>query len=184
MVRPATVPKPPLRLVRDGESTGALELEDIYRTYCRYVGAIVLRLSGRKAELDDTIQDVFIEAARGLGGVRDADAIRGWLATIAVRVVQRRLRRERLYRWFIPGREADYAQIADEGASALDRMLIARVYEILDQLAVDDRIAFALHHIEGETLEAVATLCRCSRTTAKRRILRARLELERRLTHD
>ncbi|HEY2404580.1 MAG TPA: sigma-70 family RNA polymerase sigma factor [Polyangiaceae bacterium] len=184
MAHPAALRKPPLRLVRVPSSEASLDLASIYRAHCRYVAAVALRISGHRSELDDTIQDVFAEAARGLEGLRDSDAIRAWLATITVRVVRRRLRRERLYRWLIPAQDRDYEAIADPSASAHDRLLIARVYEVLSRMPVNDRVAFALHHIEGETIDTVAALCECSRTTAKRRVFRARTELEWRLGHD
>jgi RNA polymerase sigma-70 factor (ECF subfamily) len=41
---------------------------------------------------------------------------------------------------------------------------------VLDELPVEARMAFALHHLEGETLEVVARLCGCSLATAKRRV--------------
>ena len=55
------------------------------------------------------------------------------------------------------------------------------VYRVLDELPVDDRLAFTLHHIEGEKLEVVARLCRCSCATAKRRIARAQQAIEERM---
>jgi DNA-directed RNA polymerase specialized sigma24 family protein len=65
-----------------------------------------------------------------------------------------------------------------------DRAVVAAIYRALDQVAPDDRIAFVLHHVEGERLESVARLCGCSITTAKRRISRARTTLERKLSDD
>ena len=79
-----------LRLVPEAEAPPTLD--EIYRRYCRYVGAVILRLYGRPSELDDLIQDVFVEAAGALARLREPEAIRGWLATIAVRTVRRRLR--------------------------------------------------------------------------------------------
>ena len=55
----------PLRLVPSGEQTSFLD--DVYRRYCRYVAAVVLRLDGRQTEVDDIVQEVFVEAARGVG---------------------------------------------------------------------------------------------------------------------
>jgi len=45
-------------------------------------------------------------------------------------------------------------------------------------MAVADRVAFVLHHIEGETLEAVAQICRCSLATTKRRVARAQRAID------
>jgi RNA polymerase sigma-70 factor (ECF subfamily) len=148
-------------------------LDEIYRRYGRYVAAIVLRLDGRGPELEDLVQDVFVEAARGLRGLRDAEAIKGWLATIAVRTVRQRLRRRRARRFLGLDASPDYERLVDPAASPLDRILIASVYRVLDDLPVQDRLAFSLHHLQGEKVEAVAVLCGCSLATAKRRIARA-----------
>jgi RNA polymerase sigma-70 factor (ECF subfamily) len=58
------------------------------------------------------------------------------------------------------------------------------VYQVLDELPVEDRLAFSLHHIEGEKLEGVARLCGCSAATAKRRIARAQRAIEARMGND
>ena len=71
------------------------------------------------------------------------------------------------------GEDGPPAALVDAGSNPLDRLLLGRVYEVLDGMAVDDRVAFVLHCIEGETLEAAAWISRCSLATAKRRIARA-----------
>jgi RNA polymerase sigma-70 factor (ECF subfamily) len=183
-VKSAHAIRPALRLVEAGEASIPLDLDEVYRDYCRYVAAIILRLCGRRGALEDLIQDVFAEAASGLSSVRQPEAIRGWLATITVRVVRRHLRRQRLYRFLGFDSKVDYEKLADQACSPFDRVLLSRMYQILDELAVDDRMAFILHHVEGETIEVVAELSRVSRNTVKRRILRARIALEERLSDD
>jgi RNA polymerase sigma-70 factor, ECF subfamily len=175
----------PARLRVVDEATGApRNLDDVYRLYCRYVATICLRISGRRAELDDLTQEVFAEAAASFDALREPEAVRGWLATIAVRVTRKRLFRFRLYAWVGLAPAADYDEIADPSASPYDRALAATIYRTLELLSPDDRIAFVLHHVEGETLESVARMSSCSITTAKRRISRARAVLERRLSDD
>lgn len=160
------------------------DLDDAYRKYCRYVASVCLRISGRRSELEDLIQEVFAEAASSFKALREPEAMRGWLATIAVRVTRKRLFRRRLYGLFGLGSSAEYEALPDLGASPYDRLLLSTIYRALDELAPDDRIAFVLHHIEGETLDSVARLAGCSITTAKRRIFRAKSALERRLSSD
>ena len=152
---------------------------DIYRRYCRYVGAVILRLDGRASDLEDLIQDVFVEATAGLSRLRDPEAIRGWLATIAVRTVRRRLRLRRLTRLFFES--AETVEGIDAAASPQDRLLLRAVYRVLDEMPTDDRIAFCLHRLEGETIEAVAKLCACSIATVKRRVARAQKRVEERV---
>jgi len=160
---------PALRVVEAPVRRGSW-LEDVYRRYVPYVAAVVLRLGGRNTEVDDLVQDVFLEATRGIERLREPEAVKGWLATIAVRVCRRRLRVRRLR--VLLGLDAgfDYSQLVDGAASPVDRLLLAGVYRVLDELPVEARMAFALHHLEGETLEVVARLCGCSLATAKRRV--------------
>jgi RNA polymerase sigma-70 factor (ECF subfamily) len=167
-----------LRLVPGAEARPTLD--EIYRRYCRYVAAVILRLDGRCSELDDLVQDVFAEAAAGIARLREPDAIKGWLATIAVRTVRRRLRMRRAWRFLGLDRHEGEIVLVDPRVSPADRALLRAVYEVLDQMPVDDRLAFTLHVIEGETLEAVAKLCGCALATAKRRVARGqRLILQR-----
>ena len=65
------------------------------------VARIASRILGRdNEEVDDLVQDVFAEAATGLARLRDTSAgsLKGWLATVTVRVATRRLRARRLRR--------------------------------------------------------------------------------------
>lgn len=172
----------PLRLVPLDERSSFLD--DVYRRYCRYVAAVVLRLEGRQAEVDDLVQEVFVEAARGIRHLREPDAVKGWLATITVRVVRQRLKVRRLRRFLGLDAEIDYAALVDPSASPVDKLLVRAVYRVLDQLPVAERLAFSLHHIEGEKLEAVARLCGCSCATAKRRIARAHQAIQERMGSD
>lgn len=172
------VPAPP-----PGEEP--LTFEQTYRRYARYVAAVVLRLDPGLPDLDDVVQDVFLAAAAGLGRIRDKNATKGWLATVAVRMVRRRLRLRRMWRWLGIGEDdRPPAALVDGGSNPLDRLLLATVYQVLDSIPVDDRVAFVLHNIEGEKLEDVARICRCSLTTAKRRIARAQQAIDRRVGDD
>jgi RNA polymerase sigma-70 factor (ECF subfamily) len=47
------------------------------------------------------------------------------------------------------------------------------VYALLDRLPVDERIAFALHEVDGMDLAEVAAACGVSVPTVRRRLARA-----------
>ena len=55
-----------LRVVRLHERFSPLE--QVYRRYGRCVAAVILRLEGRQAEVEDLVQEVFLEATRGIDG--------------------------------------------------------------------------------------------------------------------
>lgn len=156
----------------------ALDLDGLFRRYAPYVAAIAHRLLGREEDVDDTIQEVFVAAVRGVHAVRDPAAIRGWLARVTVRVARQRLRRRRARVFLGLDEPVVYDAVVDKSASAEQRALLARVYKILDGIPANERIAWSLRHIEGEPLESVASLAGCSLATAKRRIAAAAARIE------
>jgi RNA polymerase sigma-70 factor (ECF subfamily) len=156
----------------------ALDLDGLFRRYAPYVAAIAHRLLGRDEDVDDTIQEVFVAAVRGVHAVRDPAAIRGWLARVTVRAARQRLRKRRVRVFLGLDEPIVYDTVIDRSASAEQRALVSRVYSILDRLPPNQRIAWSLRHIEGEPLESVASLSGCSLATAKRRIAAAAQKLE------
>ena len=167
-----------LKLVRSAPEQ--LGLSTVYARYSSYVAAVVFRLLGHDDEIDDIIQEVFLVAVRNLHALREHEAVKGWLATIAVRLSTRRLRRRRLRIFFglDTVTESDIVATREDPA---DRVLLARVYSVLDDVPAAHRVAWILHHVEGETLPEVARMCDCSLATVKRRISAAQLEVEARL---
>lgn len=161
-----------------------LEFDWVFRRYASYVAAIAHRLLGRDDEVDDTVQEVFMAAFRGLPRIRDPGAVKAWLARIAVRVARRKLRMRRMRAFFGGADPADYHDVADGQTSPEERALVQRVYRVLDTLPANQRIAWTLRHIEGEQLEDVAVLCGCSLATAKRWIAHAAHTLEETFTDE
>src|SRR6188508_2400146 len=94
-----------------------LRFEDVFRRYAPYVGALALRLIGRPGDVDDVVQDVFIQAHRQLSHLRDPAAVRPWLRRIVVRRARRWLRKRWVRRRL---RELDLSaqtDLVDGGAS-------------------------------------------------------------------
>lgn len=168
MSDPALAVVRPLRVV-----AGAPSIDGLFLEYAPYVAKIGLRMLGRRNELDDFVQDVFLEAHRCLGQLRDPGVAKGWLAGIAVNVARRRLRRRRLAARFFLDRPPEYLDVASPAASPEERLLMARVCAALDRLPVEQRLAWSLRHLSGERLDEVAVLCGCSLATAKRHIAAA-----------
>jgi RNA polymerase sigma-70 factor (ECF subfamily) len=155
-------------------------LDDAYRRYAPYVAAIAVRIMGRSDELDDLVQDVFVEATRGIAGLSEPQAIKGWLARIAVRAAVRKLRRRRFLRALLLTLDEpiDYDALAAPEATPEQRATVARVYRALDTLPAAERAAWVLRHVQGETLEEAAELCGCSLSTYQRRLRRAAAQLD------
>jgi RNA polymerase sigma-70 factor, ECF subfamily len=152
-------------------------LATLFRSHSAYVAAVALRLLGRQDEVDDVVQDVFLSALRGVDQLREPEAIKGWLATVTVRMASRRLRLRRLRSFLGLDADANYQELA-VGANQEHVALLARIYRLLDELPVALRIAWTLRYVEGEPLDTVARICGCSLATAKRRIVAAQAAIE------
>ena len=51
-------------------------------------------------------------------------------------------------------------------------------YRLVERLPVQQRVVWVLKHIQGETLDAIAGLCECSKKTVQRRLRAAEEGLE------
>jgi RNA polymerase sigma-70 factor, ECF subfamily len=186
---------PHLRIVRGPEPDGdmpptqadldPLRFDALYRRYAAYVAAIAVRLLGRDGEVDDLVQDVFVQVLRGLGRLRDPAAFKGWLAQITVRTATRRLRQRNLRR-ALHSFEApiDYEVLAAPAATPDQRALLARVYRVLDRLPAKSRVIWILRNVLDEPLHVVAELAECSQSTVQRRLIDAQAALDEELSHE
>jgi RNA polymerase sigma-70 factor (ECF subfamily) len=158
-------PTPPASQAPDPESA--------FRQYSGYVAAVATRLLGRDDEVDDVVQEVFLVALSGLARLREPDAVKGWLGTLTVRTSIRRLRRRRVRSFFGLDEGSRYASLVSPNASPEQHALLSRIYSLLDDLPVNQRVAWTLRYVESHSLDEIGRLCNCSLATAKRRIAAA-----------
>jgi RNA polymerase sigma-70 factor (ECF subfamily) len=159
------------------DERAGVDFDTLFRRHVRYVAAVAARLLGRDDhELDDVVQDVFWLASRRMECLQDIERARGWLVTATTRIVGRRLKRRRWRGLFhAQPRSLD---VPAPGATPEQKSLLGRLYRVLEELPVEQRLAWTLRYLEGERLEDVAQACGCSLATAKRRIGAAQAVLE------
>jgi RNA polymerase sigma-70 factor (ECF subfamily) len=160
-------------LVERARSGDRWAREALFRRYVAPLARLVTRLLARTDDADDVVQDTFAHALRDLDRLRDPAAFRHWLFRIAVNRAKKRGRRRRVERMLGLDSGVDDAtliQLASSSASSDELVELARIDAILARLPTDERIAWMLRRVEGETLEVVAELCGCSLATAKRRV--------------
>jgi RNA polymerase sigma-70 factor (ECF subfamily) len=145
----------------------------LFDRYSNEVERLLYRILGPDSEIGDLLQDVFLAALCSIGQLRNAEALRGWLRGIAVRKARKCILRRRRWRFIslmptgeLPEREAVLPSV--EVSEAL-----RCTYAALGRMPADERVAFALRHIDGMELTAVAEACGVSLATIKRRLARA-----------
>jgi len=122
----------------------------VYRIALRYGG-------GRKAWAEDMTQEVFLQLVRHAGELEDLGALGGWLYRATTRRCLNRLRRERLWGWvsmdWLLGGKDEPAVDGDALAGA--REDLRRAFRQLRDLPPKEQVAFAMHFLDGKTLEEI-----------------------------
>jgi RNA polymerase sigma-70 factor (ECF subfamily) len=145
----------------------------LYERHAPAVHRALRSALGPDADLPDLLQEVFLRALDNIAELDDYERLRGWLSSIAVFTARALIRRRARRAWlslFSPQRAASQEQAPP---STEARLALREVYELLDRLPVDERMAFALRIIDGLTLPEAAEACRVSLATFKRRLARA-----------
>lgn len=155
-----------------------LDLEILYAKHARYIGGVVHRLlGGNDGDIDDIVQETFLDAFAGIARIDDPSAARAWLVTVAVGRTRRVLAKRR--RWSLFAFFAkDYAPRASDPR---DRQPVDDLYDALARIPEDVRIPWILHRVEQLSLPETAAACEVSLATVKRRIADAEERLARRL---
>ena len=153
----------------------------LFRRYLKMVRQRVFRLLGPDADAEDVVQDAFIGAFTNLHKLVDPNAFGAWLTTIAVHLVNHRLRRRKLLRRLGFSRAGEQPGAMDAapatGVSPALATEARRFYAALDVVPTEARIAFLLRHLEEMTVPEVAAHMGMSERTVKRRIATAAAHL-------
>lgn len=155
-----------------------LDVEVLYAKHARYVAGVVHRLlGGRDGDVDDVVQETFLDAFAGISRLEDPTAARAWLVTVAVRRTRKLLGRRRRWSLFA-GWAKDFSPRASDPR---DRQPVDELTDALSRIPEDVRIPWILHRVEQMSLPETAAICEVSLATAKRRIADAEEKLQRRL---
>jgi RNA polymerase sigma-70 factor (ECF subfamily) len=149
----------------------------LYEREKRRVHAKLFRIFGSNRQIEDAIQEVFLQVFRSLASFRGESSLATWIDRCTVRVAFAELARRK-------GKpELELVQDVPSSAPTLDAAVHARdatrrLYAALDALESKQRVAFALHELEGRSVAEVAVEMEASVVATKTRIFRARLALE------
>jgi RNA polymerase sigma-70 factor, ECF subfamily len=156
--------------IRAGEQTAGAALYDRHHVYVRRV---LMRVLGPDADLHDLVQDVFVAAIASITRLAEPNALRAWLAGVAVNCVRMELRRRtRNAVSLFPA--SDMPQVAATVTTPEIDEAVRATYRVLNRLSADERIVFALRFIDGMELLEISDVCNVSLATTKRRLATAR----------
>ncbi|HET9625253.1 MAG TPA: RNA polymerase sigma factor [Kofleriaceae bacterium] len=142
------------------------------------------RVLGSNRDIEDLLQDSFIEIFRALPSFRGDSSLARWCQTIAMRVAYLALSRRRPPTVELSLVEEIVSDDRDLSRQAHAREVARRLYAALDRIDIKYRIAFALAVIDGRSLAEVAALTEASVVAVKTRVWRARRQLAQRARKD
>ena len=146
--------------------------------YVALVERTISRIVGLDADIADATQDVFMRCLQSVHRLKDPQAMTQWVIQIAVYTAADWVRRRNRRRWLTFYDPVDIAKYPLVSADSASRDALRATYLVLDQLTVEERAVFALRFIEGMELREVASACKCSLATVKRRLGRAEVRFE------
>lgn len=146
--------------------------EALFRRYSRMVNGLSYRILGSDADVDDLVQDSFLEALRSLDRLENPQAFASWLGAIVVRTAGKRLRRRSLLNRLGLRRSTpiDADTVLSREAPPDVKAELGRIYGALDEMHHEARLALVLHRVEGMSLPEAAETMGISLSTIKRRI--------------
>lgn len=175
-------PEADLALVERAQAGEREALGELFVQHAAPVRRLLLSVVGPIADLDDLVQEVFLQVHRSLPRFRRESRFSTWLHRIAVNTAISHLRRPR-------GRAVPTEpQVIDALAASPDadphgalvgREMARRLYRILDSLTPKRRAAYTLFEIEGRAIAEVAEILGVPVAVAKSRIWFARREVKR-----
>jgi RNA polymerase sigma-70 factor, ECF subfamily len=171
----------------EGDATA---FECLYRSHCKRVYAVCLRMVRDTTEAEDLTQEAFLLLFRKIHTFRGESAFSTWLYRLAVNTVLMHLRKKSLPAISInagPGADDDAASPSlDIAASdlclegSIDRINLGRC---VAQLPAGSRAIFVLHDIQGYRHREIAEMLGRSEGVSKSQLHRARKRL-RELLHE
>ena len=170
-----------IRLVEAAQRGDRDALGRLFEQFERVVCAIAFRRLGDHAEAQEVCQEVFIQAMRKIGQLRDPRCFAGWLRSMATRMSLNRAVRGRRMQ---PVPEA--FEVANVGQQTplgdmLDEESRAQVHSGLSRLSTLDRETLKAFYFDGRSLNEMSDEFRSPVGTIKRRLHVARKRLARAL---
>ncbi len=163
---------------RDGERAAFRQLFDRHR---HDVARLVFRMLGPRADVDDLVQEVFVQVHKSLRDFRGDARFSTWLHRVTVNVVLMHKRAARSRPTL--DEELPAGTVEDPGSTMPDdevdrRKRVAAFFDLLSTIAEKKRVVFSLHDLEGLSPQEISAIVGAPVLTVRTRLFYARREME------
>jgi RNA polymerase sigma-70 factor, ECF subfamily len=177
--RPGMVSAPKSLFVQ--ASAGALDVAEVHARHADFVWRTLQRLGVRPADLEDTLQDVFVVVHRRLGSYDGSSAMTTWLYSVCLRTVSAYRRRAHRRRENLCGQVPE--QIAPAGDFDPEELLAGfrarqELERVLDGMDLEKRAVFVMFEIDGLSCSEIGEIVGIPVGTVYSRLDAARRQFE------
>jgi RNA polymerase sigma-70 factor (ECF subfamily) len=147
----------------------------LYSSYYQRLSRLLARMSVRREDIEEVINDTFWVVWTKAGDFRGASQLSTWIIGIAYRRALNALRRAKIRPVSDEPFDEDSISVASTDAAETDGQWLALG---LSRLPVEQRMALELTYTLGHSCEEVAAILDCPVNTVKTRLFRARETLK------
>lgn len=169
----------PAGIVERCQRGDAEAFRELFRAHREDVARLAQRMLGRSTDLEDIVQEVFLQVHRSIRDFRHGARFSTWLYRVTVNVVlmHRRAAKSRPVFGEAPESMAaiDRRPFADEQVE--QRRRVQAFHRLLDRLSEKKRVVFVLHELEGLAPGEIAKIVGSPVLTVRTRLFYARREL-------
>ena len=169
-----------MRLVEAYRRGNSHALSELYMRHSRRVESVARHVIGPSRDLEDVVQDVFIEVQRALYRFRGDSMFTTWLHRVTVNVALQYLRKGKRKGWlyWVGTDRTDLPKLSHDDRNRIEaRETVRAVYDALETISEKKRVVFALYEFEGLSLEEIAKTVGAGVNTVKSRLFHARREI-------
>jgi len=172
--------------VRRAMSGDGVALSELWRRSRPWLCTVILGHRPPETEVEDLLQEVAVRVVAEVHTLREPEAFRGWLRSIAVNVSRTALRRSQVQR----RHRCDLGQglqehpersRAEQGRDEALRQDLHRVMDLLESFHPDYREPLLMKSLHGWSQREIAASLGIPETTVESRLVRARRMLRKKL---
>ncbi|MBX3128274.1 MAG: RNA polymerase sigma factor [Polyangiaceae bacterium] len=153
---------------------------ELFRLHRADVARLVQRMLGRPTDVDDVVQEVFLQVYRSVGDFQGKSRFSTWLYRVTVNVVLMHRRAARSRPTLVEQPEGmtprDPDPLPDEQAARHAR--VQAFGRLLERISEKKRTVFVLHELQGLGAAEIADVVGAPVLTVRTRLFYARRELE------
>ncbi|MEE8155358.1 MAG: RNA polymerase sigma factor [Phycisphaerales bacterium] len=186
------MPKDPVFLAQRAIAGDREALEVLWRQHRKWLAAVVMAHMPAEAELEDIVQEIAVAVVRTIGSLKNPQAIRPWLRSVAINTVRTAGRRATIDRRNRPQSVGDdfldqstfnRGEMTGQDAER-SRLQVREALALTQDLPEHYREAILLRAVRGLSQAHIAEVLGISIKTVETRLRRARLMLTEQLVQQ